>query len=164
MGLGPRKTTLANRKRKKAKAIEYRNCTVCQKPFAVRSKNHLVCSVACRATTIAGYTSGHEGMATSTIGAMAELRAAAHLMALGYETYRALSPASSSDLMATKDGKAFRFEVRSCGRTISGRLTYPPSNIRSENLVLFIHRENEIVLVPEIPVPFTEIKNEQIPD
>lgn len=45
-------------------------------------------------------------------GAANELRAAAHLMENGYEVFRALSPSNHCDLIATRDGKAHRVEVR----------------------------------------------------
>ncbi len=154
MGRGPQKRTLAKRNRKPLKRVEYRNCSVCQKPFIPTSKNHLFCSKECWSTTMAEYTSGHGGISTTTIGAIAELIAGAHLMGLGYETYRALSAASSSDLVAIKDGLAFRFEVRSAGRNKMGELTYAKARLRSENFALVVHRSNEVILLPEIPVPF----------
>ncbi len=51
-------------------------------------------------------------MNTSDRGAISELAVAVDLMYRGFEVFRALSPASSCDLIIYRDGKALRVEVK----------------------------------------------------
>lgn len=47
------------------------------------------------------------------IGAINELRASSHLMAAGYYVYRCLAPHAPFDLVAYRDGRCLRVEVKS---------------------------------------------------
>ena len=88
------------------------------------------------------------GLATGTVGAIAELMVSIDLMKKGYEVFRALSQACSCDVLAKKDGKIYSFEVRT-GHPTSKGYSYPKNNIRAENIALVIHRDNKIVYIPE---------------
>jgi len=50
---------------------------------------------------------------TGTKGAIGELRVCTDLLARGYEVFRAVSPSASCDLIAVRDGRIWRVEVRS---------------------------------------------------
>jgi len=52
-------------------------------------------------------------MSPGTCGAASELVACAYLMRAGYEVFRAVSPSTSCDLIACRDGVTKRVEVRS---------------------------------------------------
>lgn len=135
------------------------SCKHCGTGFLKKKSNQLYCDRKCRGAantaTALQATSGIDA-STGTVGAIAELRIAAELMAQGFECYRALSAASSADLVALKDGMAYRFEVRSAVRTLAGGITYPNKNVRCENIALFIHRESISALLPESPVPIEQ--------
>lgn len=60
----------------------------------------------------------------ATVGAAAELVVAIDLIRQGYETYRALSPASGADLVAFKDGDLIRLEVRTGYYRYNGTLQW----------------------------------------
>jgi len=51
-------------------------------------------------------------MSTGDIGAVGELKTVVDLMSRGFEVFRAVSPAASCDLIALKEGKSVRVEVR----------------------------------------------------
>jgi len=65
-------------------------------------------------------------------GALSELRASVDLMLNGYEVFRAVSPACSCDLIALKNNKTIRIEVRTATKRIDGSLKYPISKIRAD--------------------------------
>ena len=52
------------------------------------------------------------GLFTGTQGAVGELVAASNLLERGFEVYRSMSPFSSCDLIAMKNGKLIRVEVK----------------------------------------------------
>lgn len=51
-------------------------------------------------------------LSTGVSGACGELAVSVDLLRRGYEVFRAVSPACSCDLVALKDGKSYRVEVR----------------------------------------------------
>jgi len=55
-------------------------------------------------------------ISTSTIGAAAELRVCAHLLELGYEVFRSMSPNCTCDMVIGKGGIAASVEVKSGAR------------------------------------------------
>ena len=55
----------------------------------------------------------------STVGALSELRAAADLIKKGYEVFRALDPSASCDLIALKEGRTLRVQVRTAETQIN---------------------------------------------
>ena len=131
-------------------------CEVCGKPFKTTLGWQKTCTRKCRKDKHKTTGSGIDA-SSGTVGAIAELRVAAHLMANGHETYRALSQASSCDVITLKDGMVFRFEIRSAVRTKSGGISYPKYRIKAENVALFIHRESALLFIPECPIPIQKI-------
>lgn len=59
-----------------------------------------------------GITLSRENSAPSTIGAIAELIAAADLMNRGFDVFRTLSPCSPCDLIVTRGEETIRIEVK----------------------------------------------------
>lgn len=83
------------------------------------------------------------------MGAIAELEISVDLMKKGYEVYRALSQASSCDILAMKDGKTFTFEVRTgFSSPTTGKISYPKYNIRASIVAVFVHHSKEIEYIP----------------
>lgn len=78
-------------------------------------------------------------------------------MKQGHETFRALSQSASCDVLTIKAGRIYRFEIRTGYLLASGSISYPKRSIRAENVIVVIHRTNEVRFVPEIAVPMAEI-------
>lgn len=63
-------------------------------------------------------------IASGTVGAIGELRAAAELLSKGYEVFRAVSQSCSCDLAILKDDELLRVEVRTGFYSPNGKLSY----------------------------------------
>jgi len=105
------------------------------------------CSDKCRAEYM-GKRSSWKGLATGTVGAIQELRVSVDLLSKGYEVFRALSPSCSCDLLALKDKKLVKIEVRTAYENKIGKLTYPKERIKAEHLALAL--PNRIIYEPEL--------------
>jgi hypothetical protein len=134
-------------------------CLNCSQPFdptkLVRKGNSNTarikyCSKSCRrAYRLKVYgRQGSFNLPTGTIGAMAELAAAQDLLKRGYEVYRALSPSCSGDLLAEKQGKTFKLEVRTAYRhSISKKIFCSFKSVRSQVVALVLFDENSVEYV-----------------
>ncbi len=93
-------------------------CSQCGKSFSQRNKNHRYCSESCQHSVYkARNESGHETLlGKSDVGTLSELIAAADLMERGYFVFRALSSAAPFDLLAVKEGRSVRVEVRTASK------------------------------------------------
>jgi hypothetical protein len=60
----------------------------------------------------------------SRVGAVSELRAAAHLMQQGFDVFRCVAPHAPFDLVAHRDGTLYRVEVKTLSRPVKD--TYSP--------------------------------------
>ena len=107
-----------------AEAIK--TCVVCNKTFTSRIRASVYCSNTCRK---AAYRQKYEDecgykvlrhIATGTMGALAELIVSADLLRQGYEVFRSVSPHASCDIIAHKDEKMLRVEVRTGHKNKSG--------------------------------------------
>jgi hypothetical protein len=89
---------------------------------------------------------------TGTVGAIAELVVSVDLMKMGYEVYRALSPASSCDILALKENFSLKFEVRT-GRYVNGtgNLYYPKKRTVGKNVAVVTFSDNKIHYIPDLP-------------
>lgn len=109
--------------------------------------------------------SGLEGLSTSTIGAVGELLASAYLIRHGHEVYRALSASSSCDLLSVKDGRVFRFEIRSgkYRKTSTGnKLAYATARVRAENILVVSHSDGKIHHFPQELIPSGGVSDTKI--
>jgi hypothetical protein len=61
-------------------------------------------------------------LSSGTTGAIGELKVSVDLMERGFELFRALSPASSCDLIASRGERFFRVEVRTGIEGTEGRV------------------------------------------
>ncbi len=108
------------------------------------------CSTACAPSQlIAG--SGL-GLASATVGAIAEMAVAIDLLRRGCPVFRALSPSCPCDLIAIVNGQAVRVEVRSGSRIGDGtKFSYAQKAGdagKSDMLAIYVHREQCIVYQP----------------
>jgi hypothetical protein len=85
----------------------------------------------------------------NTVGALSELRVAVDLLENGFEVFRALSPACSCDLIACKNGRTIRVEVRTGYRNGDGTFGCPRKH-RADVLAVAIEIENVIVYDPPL--------------
>ena len=129
-------------------------CTHCGKSYKsspTRGGVQKYCSKKCQLAFVYGNGVLPNKIPPGTVGALSELIASADLMRKGFEVYRALSPASSCDVLAIKGKKVFTFEVRTGYKSTDGkRITVNRTNQRAENLIIVIRGTNEIVYEPEI--------------
>lgn len=129
-------------------------CISCGIEFSPIRKTQTVCKPSCRNNCFLEKSGARiKGISNGTIGAISELKAAGELMKLGFECYRALSPSSSCDLVAIKDGKIYRFEVRTGIIYPNGNMIWGKCKMRAENYAVFAHSSDTLFLIPEIPIP-----------
>lgn len=99
--------------KRKPKFREAISCKICTKEFHPISANQLYCGRACKDEA---WEKKHpikrSGLSGFTTGAISELRCAVDLLSKGYEVFRAISPACSCDLIALKNNRCVRIEVR----------------------------------------------------
>ncbi len=92
---------------------------------------------------------------TGTIGAIGELAAGADLLRRGYEVFRALSPACSCDLIALRDGRLLRIEVRTGTRNLrTGHVAWsksPADKARSDHYCVVLGAGTELIYDPPLP-------------
>jgi hypothetical protein len=80
------------------------------------------------------------GISTGTVGAINELRVCVYMMSLGWSCFRAYSPNSSADILASKGRTILRVQVKS---SLNGQWT----NLRAgNNDLLAIVTDGEIRL------------------
>ncbi|MGH7745478.1 MAG: hypothetical protein ACREQ5_11910 [Candidatus Dormibacteria bacterium] len=127
-------------------------CIVCSKPFAPKTSWQKVCLKACRNALAKTPASAYPHLCTNAIGAIGELRVSVDLLAKGYEVFRAVSPSSSCDLIAIKNGRSLRLEVRT-GRVYrtTGKMSYtiqPKDAGKSDHYAIVL--TDEIVYHPAL--------------
>ena len=139
-------------------------CEHCGVDFIPSGRNQSrrrYCSPKCgSAASVRRHFGPPRGLSCGTMGAISEMAAAVDLMKRGYEVFRALSPASSCDLIALGSFGALRIEVRTGQRSlVTGKLTFPRNgsgNKRSEtdldHYAVVVHHgvEVEVLYVPEL--------------
>lgn len=130
-----------------------KTCVHCSNPITgkrLRWEHVKFCSKVC-STAYArklGPASQYVSLATSTVGAIHELKVACDLMQSGFQVFRALSASCDCDLAVLCGNKLIRVEVTTGYSTRSGRVTY---NIhKSENFdVMAVVHKGGILYAPE---------------
>lgn len=135
-------------KKTQEKKSKMKNCKNCKKCFTSRNKTQIYCSRNCNSFFNA-YEKEFCNITTGTIGAIQELRVSIDLLSRGFEVYRALSPSSSSDLIAKKDNQEFSIEVRTGYVSRNGKIIVPTRNMRSKIFAVVVSKDR-IVYSPEI--------------
>lgn len=93
-------------------------------------------------------------MCVTSTGAHAELQVCAHLLSLGYDVFRSVSPAARCDLIASSrtDYRTMRIEVRCAERNGKGRLVFSThSPAESFDHMALVLRDGSILFQPELP-------------
>lgn len=128
-----------------------KKCLRCNKLFDLVVYNKKYCTSECLHRHY-----GQQDIKTisvSTIGAISELLVAADLLKRGYDTYRATSPTSMSDLVAISrklPHKIYTIEVRTgYYHPATKKLYYGKKNIKSDVVAVVTQNNNEIVFIPE---------------
>ena len=81
-------------------------------------------------------------------GIASELRAAAYLTERGFWVFHALSGTYPFDLIAYRDGKFLRVEVKSCVVIGAERLVIPPRRNQDYDLLLAVSRKGRVFIDP----------------
>ena len=91
-------------------------------------------------------------LSPGTSGALAELVACADLMARGYEVFRAQSPSCSCDVVAIRDGKVHRVEVRSGYKHQDGTIHTALTRLdpAKYDVLAIVHAGREVVYEPPL--------------
>src|SRR3972149_3193615 len=132
-----------------------KQCVVCMSIFLSIQDTAKYCSKKCLNIHLkkrcGRYGFKEQGISTGTVGAMSEILVSFDLMSKGFEVYRALSPASSCDLLAIKKGKMINFEVRTGYRGVNnGKISYPKTNIRAKLVAVVLYDKREVVYFPPL--------------
>lgn len=122
-------------------------CITCSKSFESSWNHAVTCSVECRKEKdlVRSGRKGYENISSGTAGAITEMLIASDLMKNEFSVFRALSPACFCDLIAVKNGKIFRVEVKTAYRSKNGNIgTSPTVSSNYDVLGLYIRQEDRI--------------------
>lgn len=86
---------------------------------------------------------------TGIIGAIGELQVCSDLLIKGYEVFRSVSPHCTCDLVACKDGKCYRIEVKTGVQYETGRIDYPKIDYKKADIGA-IALKDQIIYVPAL--------------
>jgi hypothetical protein len=128
-------------------------CVKCTNKFMPVTSRQKYCSPKCSSAAYNdenGPRSNYPGIATSTVGAIGELRVAVDLLSKKYEVFRSISSACSCDLAILKNGKLLRIEVRTAYRTKNGTIICDRKDARADHVALVL--PNEIIYEPCLPI------------
>jgi hypothetical protein len=136
----------------KKKSLDWppRSCEACGREFSAITSTQKYCSKECRPKPHDWYPGLY--LSTSAKGAIAELKVCADLMARGYEVYRAMCQASSSDLVIKRNGVLWTVEVRtafSIYPVASAKCSY--ARMRSNFMAAYVPSTGVVVYSPSLP-------------
>ena len=105
-------------------------CRFCKKVFDTNLKAQVYCSWLCnKQFTKIRYKKNNPnkniGLNSGTLGAISELRVCSDLLNKGWNVFRAVSAASSVDLLIAKEKVILKVEVTTGSLTSSGKLCHP---------------------------------------
>lgn len=130
-------------------------CAVCGETFQPKSRVNKYCSNACR--SVSSKRKGDRrntrlGIATGSVGAIAELQVCADLLSRGYAVFRAVSPASPCDVVALKDEEMLRVEVRTGYFDFGGRVLAPlmPRDYGRFDVFAIVLRDEAVIYLPPL--------------
>lgn len=126
-------------------------CVMCSKSFISSHKEKKCCGDVCikkRNIEITGRYSD-KTITSSTMGAISELEISNDLLKKGYAVFRALSPSCFCDLIAIKDNKILKIEVRTGYKGINNHITFPYNIYKDSNksdiFGIYIRKSDEIL-------------------
>lgn len=135
-----------------------KECLNCDNKFYTNKNHQVFCEQSCRNIYYAkqwDIDGFRFEIPSGTVGVLSEYLASIDLMKKGYEVYRAMSPASSSDLILKKNNKFISIEVRTGKLKINNekndvKLHYPKHHMRSDHFAIVIPEKNKIIYIPEL--------------
>lgn len=124
-------------------------CTVCESEFVAVQPHGRYCSTKCKKLREGEKwgRSSDKTISPGTVGAIAEIAVSVDLMEKGYAVFRALSPSCFCDLIAIKDNKYIRVEVRTGYKGTTGKVSFPliPRDIdRQDIFAVYIRSLKEV--------------------
>lgn len=124
------------------------NCKICGQPFQSVQPTTLTCSKFCNATRLNQITGrqGYKNIESGTVGAISEMLVASDLMKKGYSVFRSLSPSCYCDLIATKNSKLYKVEVKTGYISVNtGKICKPAiKNNIYDILAIYIRIHNKV--------------------
>jgi hypothetical protein len=135
------------------KTVPYveKDCLRCKAPYQPAQKHQRYCSGKCRRENLKKVSRGRYaslGLSSGTVGAISELLVSTDLMLKGYEVFRALSPSSSCDILARKNGQEFPIEVRTGFKNFDGSLGYSKYSIKAPYTAVFVPKDRSFHYIP----------------
>lgn len=118
----------------------------CGKEFMPTTNRQRYCSEDCRLQAYKPRPP-YQGTAPGTVGAIQELRVSVDLLTKGYEVFRALSPNCSSDLIAMKNNKILRIEVRTGYYRPKG-IQFPKDRFKADHFAVVL--PDQILYMPPL--------------
>jgi hypothetical protein len=131
-------------------------CSTCSNEFFTGIKKKKYCSKKCRIekynSILACSRFKEKGISSGTVGAIGEILVSGELMMKGYEIYRALSPSSGCDILAIKNDKILKIEVRTGYKTIGNKIAYFEKKTKGEQFAVILYEKDnyKIHYFPEL--------------
>lgn len=88
------------------------------------------------------------GVSTGTLGAMQEILVSYDLLKKGYEVFRAISPASSCDLLIVNNKRTVRVEVTTGYISNAGKIIVPKKDVEKLDVLAVVVKQ-KIHYIPE---------------
>lgn len=87
---------------------------------------------------------------TGTVGALSELLVCTNLLERGFSVFRSVSPSCPCDLIAMKDSKTIRVEVKTAYMSLGGKLMAPKHDRWKYDTIAYAVRGHGIVYNPPL--------------
>jgi hypothetical protein len=126
-------------------------CKECGREFQLTRNRYLFCSKKCRSDNSRNLnkTRNESGLSTGSVGALREFITCVDLMKRGYEVFRALSPNSSCDLIAMKEGKIWRVEVTTGYIRKDGSMSWVKHDESKYDVLAAVMPDSTVIYVSE---------------
>jgi hypothetical protein len=128
-------------------------CRGCSKDFAQNRTYQIYCTKACRESNKYIHIPNRYAttIPTASTGAVSEMIVCADLLERGYEVFRAVSAASSCDILAMKGNQYVRVEVRTCYINPWGEPQFPKKDldIGRSDVYAAVTKDHQIFYIPD---------------
>lgn len=134
-------------------------CRLCDAPISGRYTQRVYCSYKCRLEH--NKRQRHElnpylkVCTTGQTGAMSEMLVCVDLLKRGFDVFRAVAQSCSCDIVALRNGRMFRVEVKTAYRRKTGTVGVslrPDQKEKFDILAMVWLDNNEIVYEPSLPI------------
>lgn len=148
----------AVRPSKSKKTTLLKICVVCGNTFAPKCATKKCCCDACTSEYYKkrdGRVSLYENLPPSTVGTISEHLVCLDLLKAGYYVFKSITPNSPYDIVATKENKSYKIEVRTGYYGEAGRLIYSTKTKHTENpydiLACVVLSNGSVTYIPPLP-------------